>query len=248
MEMYKLLICTVLLVSSVSTSSAQTPVTCGVEPSVITCPANQQCCGDSCCNKSPPVAGIFVALVAVCMVMTIVGICLYLKNKVHKDTVYTVDDLESLHSRQLKKQVSFGDATELCATPALNEDGLPMIPGTPIFNECGELADLPVEEAVDVATDTASTQVTSAKRTVVTVNLNMKEKENIKLNIFMNKDNTADVEPPQEESFPRGLTAKESAKKKASVGKKASTPVKGKSPAKAKAAPKASAKKKGSKK
>jgi len=219
MEMYKLLICTVLLVSSVSTSSAQTPVTCGVEPSVITCPANQQCCGDSCCNKSPPVAGIFVALVAVCMVMTIVGICLYLKNKVHKDTVYTVDDIESLHSRQLKKQVSFGDATELCATPALNEDGTPMIPGTPIFNECGELADLPKEEAVDVATDTASTQ-----------------------------DNTADVEPPQEESFPRGLTAKESAKKKASVGKKASAPVKGKSPAKAKAAPKASAKKKGSKK
>jgi len=211
MEMYKLkLICVVLLVGSVASTSAQTPVTCGAEPSIITCPANQQCCGDSCCNKSPPVAGIFVALVAVCLVMTIVGICLYLKNKVHKDTVYTVDDIESLHSRQLKKQVSFGDATELCATPALNEDGTPMIPGTPIFNESGELADQPVEESVDVATDTASTQ-----------------------------DKEPDVEPPQEESFPRGLTAKESAKKKASVGKKASAPAKGK----AKAAPKASAKK-----
>lgn len=213
MEMYKLkLICTVLLVSSVASASAQTPVTCGAKPLLITCPANQQCCGDSCCNKSPPVAGIFVALVGVCFVMTIVGICLYLKNKVHKDTVYSVDDIESLHSRNLKKQVSFGNTSELCATPALNEDGSAMLPGTPIFNESGELADQPVEESVDVATDTASTQ-----------------------------DKEPDVEPPQEESFPRGLTAKESAKKKASAGKKASAPAKG--PVKAKAAPKASAKK-----
>ena len=55
------------------------------------------------------------------------------------------------------------------------------------------------------------------------------------------QDKEPDVEPPQEESFPRGLTAKESAKKKASAGKKASAPAKG--PVKAKAAPKASAKK-----
>ena len=55
-------------------------------------------------NPSPVLR--FVALVGVCLVMTIVGICLYLKNKVHKDTVYSVDDIESLHSRNLKKQVS----------------------------------------------------------------------------------------------------------------------------------------------
>lgn len=217
MGMYKLLICTVLLISSVSTGSAETPVTCGIEPHLITCAPNQQCCGNDCCKQGGPVGAIFGVVVGVCLVMTIVGICLYLKNKVHQDTVYTVDDIESLQSRQLKKQVSFGDATELCATPALNDDGTPMIPGTPIFTEAGELADQPVEEpVVDVATDTASTQ----------------DKE--------------DVEIPQEESFPRGLTAKESAKKKASAGKKTSAPAK--APAKAKAAPKASAKKKGSKK
>ena len=68
-------------------------------------------------------------------------------------------------------------------------------------------------------TESASTQVTSAKRTVVTVNLNMKEKENIKLNIFMNKDqlNTeqkeGEEEVKEEKSFPRGLTAKVSRKK-----------------------------------
>ena len=60
-------------------------------------------------------------------------------------------------------------------------------------------------------------QVTSAKRTVVTVNLNMKEKENIKLNIFMNKDKEDVVKDEVESnaSFPRGLTAKVARKKSA---------------------------------
>ena len=35
----------------------------------------------------------------------------------------------------LTLQVSFGNTSELCATPALNEDGSAMLPGTPIFNE-----------------------------------------------------------------------------------------------------------------
>ena len=60
-------------------------------------------------------------------------------------------------------------------------------------------------------------QVTSAKRTVVTVNLNMKEKENIKLNIFMNKDRAEAVaeEVESNASFPRGLSAKLGRKKSA---------------------------------
>ena len=59
--------------------------------------------------------------------------------------------------------------------------------------------------------------MTSAKRTVVTVNLNMKEKENIKLNIFMNKDRAEGVaeEVESNASFPRGLTAKVARKKSA---------------------------------
>ena len=80
--------------------------------------------------------------------------------------------------------------------------------------------------SADKMTESASTQVTSAKRTVVTVNLNMKEKENIKLNIFMNKDQVGEKaegedEVREESSFPRGLTAKNSRKK--SLEKKAST-------------------------
>ena len=39
----------------------------------------------------------------------------------------------------------------------------------------------------ELITNVSITKVTSTKRTVVTVNLNMKEKENLKLNIFMNK-------------------------------------------------------------
>ena len=70
---------------------------------------------------------------------------------------------------------------------------------------------------ISAPSNSALFQVTSAKRTVVTVNLNMKEKENIKLNIFMNKDKEDVVKDEVESnaSFPRGLTAKVARKKSA---------------------------------
>lgn len=105
----------------------------------IMCSNLQYCCGESsCCVKSSSAAiGVVIAVVfAVCLVATGVGICLFLKNKVHKDNLYTVDDLESMYARSLKKTVSFGGETEL-------GDPTPT-PGPTLFDEEGN--PIPVDE------------------------------------------------------------------------------------------------------
>ena len=69
----------------------------------VTCSNLQHCCVENgsaaCCSKSSTAAigTVLLVIVVVCLVSAGVGICLYLKNKVHKDTLYTVDDLSLIH-------------------------------------------------------------------------------------------------------------------------------------------------------
>eukprot|EP00116_Pleurobrachia_bachei_P011044 sb/3471306/ len=81
------------------------------------CPTLQKCCDEGCCirRSTTVILSIAISMVALSFVAGFVGICLYLKNKVHKDSPYTVDDLESMYSRSLKKSVSFRGEIEMCA-------------------------------------------------------------------------------------------------------------------------------------
>lgn len=202
-----------------------------------TCASYQQCCTEngqtSCCAKSTTatlsiVAGVLFAIV---LSATGVGICLYFKKRVHKDTPYTVQDIESMYARSLHKEASCRVLeTESLGPGSLCDPGA-LSPLPPVITPGLEASEMRMpslgsEAAVsteDKMTENCSTQVTSAKRTVVTVNLNMKEKENIKLNIFMNKDKEEEEER-KDATFPQGLSAKKAKKRAAlkqspSVGK-----------------------------
>lgn len=199
-----------------------------------------------------------MVLAGVCLTATGLGICLYFKKKVHRDTPYTVDDIEGMYVQSLYKNLTGtripgsrdsdvtkrrSDVISEPGFPGLIEEDIPMINQEVVPTEHAQaMMTSPVQYGVTSSapryvtpslnssdlvsyvstgtkmTETAGTQVTSAKRTVVTVNLNMKEKENIKLNIFMNKDGLEASEIKEEEDGlpPRGLTTKRSTKRSGS--------------------------------
>ncbi|XP_063688742.1 uncharacterized protein LOC134821858 [Bolinopsis microptera] len=239
----------------------------------VTCSNIQTCCADqeACCMKSSTssLAAIVGVMFVVCLTATGLGICLYFKKRVHRDTAYTTDDIEGMFATSLYKEMKSKVEPTLsnqtvpsrngsmrsrenmmtsrdnlsAETPGLICEDIPninpgsqhtelavmqsaasnySIPGSVISRDhmmASRQASIGTVTSIDRATGTESveTQVTSAKRTVVTVNLNMKEKENIKLNIFMNKDRAEAVaeEVESNASFPRGLSAKLGRKKSA---------------------------------
>lgn len=258
------------------------------------CSNLQKCCDDqvSCCvGSSTTSLGAAVAVIfVVCATATGLGICLYFKKRVHRDTSYTPEDIEGMFVTSLYKEMKSKvqpmpsdntmmsrdtnmtprDAmvTPRAGTPGMICEDVPMIrpgsahtelavmpstvsssysmPGSGMTtpnnimmtsqnhmmmasrqSSMGTLNSVERVAMMDKMTESVETQVTSAKRTVVTVNLNMKEKENIKLNIFMNKDSAEAVEEEVESnaSFPRGLTAKVARKKSARAKQSSSSSV-----------------------